>query len=105
MAKGLLERAQDKMEEESLVAGISPEDQREIRAQIEALTRREGLESKNIIPFKPQKRGILFPLVINLFLLGGTILLLWTLARFFSQEDIQQTTYRAQIYTAEGKLI
>lgn len=93
------------MEEESLVAGISPEDQREIRAQIEALTRREGLESKNIIPFKPQKRGILFPLLINIFLLGGAILLLWTLARFFSQEDIQQTTYRAQIYTAEGKLI
>ncbi|HOJ98576.1 MAG TPA: hypothetical protein PLW34_03340 [Termitinemataceae bacterium] len=105
MTKGLLERAQDKMEEESLVAGISPEDQREIRAQIEALTRREGLESKNIIPFKPQKRGFLFPLIINIFLLGGTILLLWTLSRFFSQEDIQQTTYRAQIYTAEGKLI
>ena len=93
------------MEEESLVAGISSEDQQEIRAQIEALTQRRSLESKNIIPFKPQKRGFLFPLIINIFLLGGTILLLWTLSRFFSQDDIQQTTYRAQLYTAEGKLI
>ncbi|MCX7655222.1 MAG: hypothetical protein N2Z76_01720 [Treponemataceae bacterium] len=105
MTKGLLQRAQDMVEETPAIAGISAEDQQEIRAQIEALTKRQGLEASQHIPFRPTKRGFVFPLLINVFLLGGTTAALWFLAHYFSQQEKGIVTTRAQVYTAEGKLI
>ncbi|MDR2864308.1 MAG: hypothetical protein LBV68_01695 [Spirochaetaceae bacterium] len=85
-------------------SGISTEEQREIIANIDAIA------GKNRISHAPEKvsakkRGIRFPLLINIgafFILIGGILILWTL---FKQSDTVIRMKSGGFDSAEGRLI
>ena len=106
----LLRKAEEKLKNTSAgtgtTTGISPEDRAEIISQIEKLTS-QNRRTFDAAAFtvKAQKQGILFPLMVNLIIVGATAFALYSLAQYFSQRttEIQQTG--TALSSAEGKLI
>ncbi|TCW60236.1 hypothetical protein [Treponema sp. J25] len=107
---GLLKKAEEKMHHEfpetDTTTGISPEDRAEIISQIEKITQqnRQRFDTSSFL-VKAQKQGFVFPLVVNMLIIGTTAFGLYGLNMLFSQRttEIQQTG--TVLSSAEGKLI
>lgn len=86
--------------------GISEEDKRDIRLQIEQVVAENRINTDgDIFRLSPEKRGVLFPIVVNLLgagvLVGGIALLSW----FFQAEE-QELLQAGQLeFVAESLLI
>ncbi|MEJ5190010.1 MAG: hypothetical protein WHT84_12415, partial [Breznakiellaceae bacterium] len=107
---GLLKKEEEKMHHEfpetDTTTGISPEDRAEIISQIEKITQqnRQRFDTSSFL-VKAQKQGFVFPLVVNMLIIGTTAFGLYGLNMLFSQRttEIQQTG--TVLSSAEGKLI
>ncbi len=87
-------------------SGISEEDQRDILAQIEDLSRKNRISAApETLKVRARKRGVLFPAVVNLaaFVLLASGLL--SLSSFFRQSDSELRKKTPEIRSAEGRLI
>lgn len=110
MKMGLLKKAEKKLQnsptETDTTTGISPEDRAEIVSQIEKITKqhRRTFEA-SAFTVKAQKYGLLFPLFVNIFILGATALALYGLSQFFSQKTTEIQRTGTVLSSAEGKLI
>jgi hypothetical protein len=86
--------------------GITVAERREIIASIDKVASRNRISSasgrSNIVPLK---KGFLFPLVVNLFVIVVTAATLVVLAFAFRQRDQSITEGNVIVTTAEGKLI
>jgi tetratricopeptide (TPR) repeat protein len=87
-------------------SGISREDQRDILQQIEAVATGNRIAvSPEVFAVKAAKRGILFPILVNLvaiiILVGGLAVLYF----FFQRGETQLAQGETGTITAEGKLI
>ncbi len=107
---GLLKKAEEKLQikpgDTDTTTGISPADREEIIAQIEKITRqhRRTFDSK-AFAVKAQKHGMVFPLVVNIIIIGTTVLALYGLSQFFSQKTTEIQRTGTVLSSAEGKLI
>lgn len=90
----------------SAIRGISPDDQREIERQIDAVSRRSKLSirSEDFI-VKPQRKGFVFPLVVNVLALLVTAAVVLFLSQLFHQRDLEIASSASSLETAEGKLL
>ncbi len=112
--KGLLSKAIDmtadetdsRDDESDLDSGITSEDRKEIRAQIEEISRKNRIEvTPERFSFSPIKKGFVFPLMVNLLALGCTAGALWGLSRVFTAQEAEIHQTGAALSSAEGKLI
>lgn len=107
---GLLKKAEEKLQakpgETDTTTGISPEDRAEIFSQIEKITQqnRRTFDSK-AFAVKAQKHGMVFPLVVNIIIIGTTVFALFGLSQFFSQRTTEIERTGTALSSAEGKLI
>lgn len=87
-------------------AGISQEDQKEIRSEIDRIQQESRIQvTPEIMAVKAAKRGVAFPLLVNLFavaLLAAGGFALWHL---FQRGETAAATGAAAVSSAEGKLI
>jgi phage shock protein A len=107
---GLLRKAEEKLQnapaETDTTTGISPEDRAEIVSQIEKITTQNRRTfDASAFAVKAQKHGIVFPLVVNVVIIGATVLALYGLSQFFSQRTTEIQRSGTALSTAEGKLI
>ncbi len=110
--KGLLHKAlvlnddASAAEEADRNAGISPEDRKEITAQIEEITRKNRIDiGPEKFKLNPLKKGFIFPLAVNVLALAFTGSALWGLSTVFSEREAQYSSTGAALASAEGKLI
>ncbi|HTX74281.1 MAG TPA: hypothetical protein VMC79_15725, partial [Rectinemataceae bacterium] len=86
--------------------GISAEDRREIFKAIEKLATGNRLSaSVESAVLRPQRKGFVFPLVVNLVAAALTIGVLFGVSYLFRQRDRSVESGGAALSTAEGKLI
>lgn len=88
------------------VAGISPEDQREIMRQIEQVAGENRIEaSEDLFSYSPLKSGSVFPITVNvvgLVVLGTGI---WLLSLLFAGQEEELRASGETVITAENRLI
>ncbi len=110
--KGLLHKALVMNEDSSAAeeadrhAGISPEDRKEITAQIEEITRKNRIDvGPEQFRLSPLKKGFIFPLAVNVLAIAFTGSALWGLSTVFSEREAAYSSSGAALASAEGKLI
>ena len=85
-------------------SGISTEDRREILARIDELTRKNRI-SGDRTPFAARRKGVLFPILVNLAAIVLTAGGLWALSATFKAKEAEASRVGASLSSAEGKLI
>ncbi|MFA6506244.1 MAG: hypothetical protein WCT14_09110 [Treponemataceae bacterium] len=85
-------------------SGITTEDRRDILAKIEELTKKNRISGERT-PFTALRRGLLFPIVVNLAAIALTAGGLWGLSVTFREKEAAASRVGASLSSAEGKLI
>lgn len=86
--------------------GITAEDRREILQAIEKVaTGNRITASPESMALSPQRKGFVFPLVVNILAAALTVGILFGLSYLFRQKDRSIETGSAALTSAEGKLI
>ena len=87
-------------------SGISRDEQTEIRAEIEKVATRSRIAvSPEVFVVKAAKRGVLFPVVVNIAAVGILIIGLGVFYFIFQRGETQLAREDSGTITAEGKLI
>jgi hypothetical protein len=86
--------------------GITPAERREIMARIEKVAERRSLSTESAeADNAPQKKELLFPLLVNILVLGFTAFAVLGISYVFRQRNAQAESASAVVTTAEGRLI
>lgn len=87
-------------------SGVSPEDQHEIIKSINEIMRANRIQiTPEVLKIKAQKRGLAFPLLVNLaalFILGSSFLISWLV---FKQEETKISNPSTEILSAGQQII
>jgi hypothetical protein len=87
-------------------SGISKEDQKDILSQIDRLATESRIKvSQDVFTISPKKKGVLFPVSVNLFALLALAVGILTLAFFFRRGEELLTQETGALSTAEGLLL
>jgi hypothetical protein len=108
MAKrGLLRKAKSLLSEDpDGIAGISDDDRREILERINEISKKNRIDvGASRFAFKAKKRGVLFPLLVNLLAVAVTAGALYALSLAFREREAQARSSGSALASAEGTLI
>ena len=87
-------------------SGISEEDQKEILGEIDQIVTDNKIKvTPEVFQIKPQKKGFLFPTLVNVFSLVILAAGIVTLALLFHREETIMIEETSALSTAEGKLL
>jgi len=87
-------------------SGISPEDQKEILSEIEQIARENKIRvTPSTFVIKPLKRGVLFPVIVNVAALLALAAGLAGLYFFFTRQEARLVDEGQGVITAQGRLI
>jgi hypothetical protein len=92
--------------EVAVPTGISSEDQKEIQDEIDEVSRSNRISTRpEDFVVRPNRKGFVFPLVVNVLAIAATVAAVLLLSFLFRQRDIAIANSSSTLDTAEGKLL
>ena len=89
----------------STISGVSVDDAHEIEQQIAELTRKNTISLQAAENFKATKKELTFPVLINILVIGTSIMVLFIASYMFNKQEKESSSYTAGLSSVEGQLI
>ncbi|MDR2808432.1 MAG: hypothetical protein LBB43_05410, partial [Spirochaetaceae bacterium] len=89
----------------SNITAVNPDEAREIEQQIAEFTQKNTTHSLPSEKFKATKKEMAFPLLINLLVIGISVLVLLIISYSFSQQEQDVIGYTSGLSSVEGQLL